>query len=71
MDSVQETGRPYEIGLVADYKLRSRHFLKDVMLAQDVHAGQAAPVSAPDPGAGRHQTDLQAHAREQVRGVKP
>jgi len=33
MDSVRETGRLYEIGLVADYKLRSRHFLKDVMLA--------------------------------------
>ena len=33
MDSVRATGRLYEIGLVADYKVRSRHFLKDVMLA--------------------------------------
>ena len=33
MDSVKVTGRLYEIGLVADYKLRSRHFMKDVALA--------------------------------------
>jgi len=33
MDSVRVTGRLYEIGLVANYKARSRHFLKDVMLA--------------------------------------
>jgi heterodisulfide reductase subunit C len=33
MDSVKATGRLYEIGLVANYKLRSRHLLKDVMLA--------------------------------------
>lgn len=33
LDSVKQTGRLYEVGLVADYKLRSRHFLKDVMLA--------------------------------------
>ena len=33
MDSVHLTGRLYEIGLVANYKVRSRHFLKDVLLA--------------------------------------
>jgi heterodisulfide reductase subunit C len=33
MDSVRTTGRLYEIGLVADYKVRSRHFLKDLALA--------------------------------------
>lgn len=33
LDSIEHTGRLYEMGLVADYKLRSRHFLKDVMLA--------------------------------------
>jgi len=33
LDSIQATGRLYEVGLVADYKVRSRHFLKDVMLA--------------------------------------
>jgi len=33
LDSIRTTGRLYEIGLVADYKLRSRHFLKDVLLA--------------------------------------
>jgi heterodisulfide reductase subunit C len=33
LDSIEHTGRLYEMGLVADYKLRSRHFLKDVLLA--------------------------------------
>ena len=33
LDSIRTTGRLYEIGLVADYKLRSRHLLKDVALA--------------------------------------
>lgn len=33
MDSVRVTGRLYEVGLVADYKARSWHFLKDVLLA--------------------------------------
>jgi heterodisulfide reductase subunit C len=33
LDSIEQTGRLYEMGLVADYKLRSRHFLKDVALA--------------------------------------
>ncbi len=33
LDSIEQTGRLYEMGLVADYKLRSRHFLQDVTLA--------------------------------------
>jgi len=33
LGSIERTGRLYEMGLVADYKLRSRHFLKDVTLA--------------------------------------
>ena len=37
LDSVQYTGRLYEVGLVADYKVRSRHFLKDVLLAPKLY----------------------------------
>jgi heterodisulfide reductase subunit C2 len=33
LGSIEKTGRLYEMGLVADYKLRSRHFLQDVALA--------------------------------------
>lgn len=33
LDSIKATGRLYEIGLVAGYKLRTRHYLKDVLLA--------------------------------------
>ncbi len=33
LDSIRYTGRLYEIGLVADYKLRSGHFLQDVLMA--------------------------------------
>lgn len=37
LDSIRETGRLFEVGLVADYKLRSRHFLKDVALAPKMY----------------------------------
>ncbi|MBK9795878.1 MAG: 4Fe-4S dicluster domain-containing protein [Holophagaceae bacterium] len=37
LDSIEYTGRLYEVGLVADYKVRSRHFLKDVMLAPKMY----------------------------------
>lgn len=33
LGSIERTGRLYEMGLVADYKLRSRHFLQDAGLA--------------------------------------
>ncbi|MDR1699367.1 MAG: heterodisulfide reductase subunit C, partial [Prevotellaceae bacterium] len=33
LDIVQNTGRLYEVGLIADYKLRSRKFLQDLTLA--------------------------------------
>jgi heterodisulfide reductase subunit C len=44
MDSVEQTGRLYEIGLVADYKLRSRHFLKDVLLAPKMFSRGKLPL---------------------------
>jgi len=37
LDSIEQTGRLFEVGLVADYKLRSRHFLKDVALAPTMY----------------------------------
>ncbi len=33
LDMIRMSGRLYEIGLVADYKLRSKHFFQDLMLA--------------------------------------
>jgi heterodisulfide reductase subunit C len=33
LDSIQYTGRLFEIGLIVDYKMRSRHLLQDVILA--------------------------------------
>lgn len=33
LDSVRATGRLYEMGQVLDYKLRSRHFLQDLLQA--------------------------------------
>jgi heterodisulfide reductase subunit C len=33
LDSIRVTGRLYEIGLIADYKARSRHMLQDLLLA--------------------------------------
>jgi len=33
LDSIQQTGRLYEVGLIADYKARSFHLLKDLLLA--------------------------------------
>jgi heterodisulfide reductase subunit C len=33
LDSIRTTGRLYEVGLVAGYKVRTRHLLKDVALA--------------------------------------
>ena len=44
LDSIHVTGRLYEIGLVADYKLRSRHFLKDVALAPKMYLRGKLPV---------------------------
>ena len=44
MDSVQVTGRLYEVGLVADYKARSRHFLKDVLLAPKMYFRGKLPL---------------------------
>jgi heterodisulfide reductase subunit C len=32
LDMIRFTGRSYEVGLVADYKLRTKHFLQDLML---------------------------------------
>lgn len=33
LDSIHYTGRLYEVGMIADYKTRSQHFLQDVLLA--------------------------------------
>lgn len=33
LDSIKYTGRLFEVGLIADYKARSRHLLQDVILA--------------------------------------
>jgi heterodisulfide reductase subunit C len=44
LDSIRATGRLYEIGLVADYKLRSRHFLKDVALAPRMYLRGKLPL---------------------------
>lgn len=44
MDSVKVTGRLYEIGLVANYKARSRHLLKDVMLAPKMFVRGKLPL---------------------------
>lgn len=33
LDSIQLTGRLYEMGLIVDYKARSRHLFQDVLLA--------------------------------------
>ena len=73
MDSVRETGRLYEIGLVADYKLRSRHFLKDVMLAPKMYLRGKLPL-LPHLIQGRDaikrifRRTLGTHAKQ---GVKP
>jgi heterodisulfide reductase subunit C2 len=37
LDSVLYAGRLNEVGMVADYKLRSGHFLKDVLLAPKMY----------------------------------
>ena len=44
LDSIRTTGRLYEIGLVADYKLRSRHWLKDVALAPKLYFRGKLPL---------------------------
>jgi heterodisulfide reductase subunit C len=73
MDSVRTTGRLYEIGLVADYKARSRHFLKDVTLAPKMFTRGKLPL-VPHLIKGREamkrifQRTLGAHAKQ---GVKP
>ncbi len=36
MNMVKKTGRSYEVGLVVDYKLRSRNLLQDVDLAPEM-----------------------------------
>lgn len=33
LDSIQMTGRLYEVGLISDYKTRSWHFIQDVLIA--------------------------------------
>ena len=44
LDSIEYTGRLYEMGLVADYKVRSRHLLKDVALAPKMYLRGKLPL---------------------------
>jgi heterodisulfide reductase subunit C len=37
LDSVKATGRLYEVGLIAGYKIRSWHFLQDVTSAPSLY----------------------------------
>lgn len=44
LDMVRTTGRSYEIGLVVDYKLRSRKFLQDLTLAPKMFLKGKLPI---------------------------
>jgi heterodisulfide reductase subunit C len=44
LDIIRFTGRSYEIGLVADYKLRSKNILQDLMLAPQLLFHGKLPV---------------------------
>ncbi len=44
LDMVQVTGRSYEIGMIADYKLRSKKFLQDLTLAPKMFLKGKLPV---------------------------
>ncbi len=44
LDMVQVTGRSYEIGLVVDYKLRSKKFLQDLTLAPQMLKKGKLPI---------------------------
>lgn len=37
LDSIKYTGRLYEMGLIADYKMRTRHLIQDVNLAPGMY----------------------------------
>lgn len=44
LDMIRFTGRSYEIGLVVDYKLRSKKFLQDIALAPKMFAKGKLPI---------------------------
>ncbi|MDR3218816.1 MAG: 4Fe-4S dicluster domain-containing protein [Dysgonamonadaceae bacterium] len=44
LDSVKYTGRLYEIGLVADYKMRTFHVLQDMAIAPKMFAKGKLPI---------------------------
>jgi heterodisulfide reductase subunit C2 len=44
LDSIRQTGRLWEIGLIAEYKLRTRHFWQDVLLAPVMLAKGKLPL---------------------------
>jgi len=44
LDSVKYTGRLYEIGLIADYKVRTFHFLQDLDVAPKMFAKGKLPI---------------------------
>ncbi len=52
LDMIKMTGRSYEIGMIADYKLRSKKFLQDLTLAPKMFAKGKLPV-IPEPVKGK------------------
>jgi heterodisulfide reductase subunit C len=44
LDSIEQTGRLYEIGLIADYKARSKHLFQDVSMAPKMLAKGKLPL---------------------------
>jgi heterodisulfide reductase subunit C2 len=44
LDSIEKTGRLYEVGLIADYKMRSMHLTQDVMVAPKMFTRGVLPL---------------------------
>jgi heterodisulfide reductase subunit C len=44
LDMIRWTGRSYEVGLVADYKLRSKHFFQDLTLVPKMLSHGKLPI---------------------------
>lgn len=54
LDMIKLTGRSYELGLVADYKMRSKKLMQDVALAPKMF-GKGKLSITPEPVKGRDQ----------------
>ena len=44
LDSIEKTGRLYEVGLIADYKVRTMHLTQDVMVAPKMFMNGTLPL---------------------------